>query len=61
MIGLNDSTTIVCGAKTAHGKRRPDYVSNPETTRDPPSRKELQAMYCRSSAKIWRKAREGKL
>lgn len=52
---------VVGGARTKHGKRRPDYVRNPETTRDPPSIKELDAMRGRSGAKVWRKAREGKL
>lgn len=61
---------VVIGAKTPHGYRRPNYVSNPETNRDRPTQKELDAWliwpkgkrtarYC--GAKIWRKAREGKL
>ncbi len=33
----------VVGAQTAHGERRPNYVSNPETNRDRPTRKELDA------------------
>lgn len=60
----------VVGAKTAHGKRRPNYVCNPETNRDRPTRKELDAWLIwpkgkrtarYSGAKLWRKARESKL
>lgn len=49
------------GAKTARGQRRPAYVANPEVSRDPPSITELDAMRGRSGAKLWRRAREGKL
>jgi hypothetical protein len=53
-------TVVVCGARTRHGKRRPDYVRNAETTRDPPSKSELAVMRGRPGAKLWRKARESK-
>lgn len=55
------SGTQVTGAKTAKGQRRPAYFSNPETSRDPPSVGESSAMRGRRGAKLWRKAREGKL
>lgn len=61
MIQLEPAPYFVTGSKTPHGKRRPDYVRNPEVTRDPPSRLELEKMRGRSGSKLWRKAREGKL
>lgn len=56
-----DEITVVCGAQTKHGKRRPEYVANPETNRDRPTPKEYTAMRGKRGAKLWRKARESKL
>lgn len=58
------------GSRTARGDQRPEYVRNPDRSRDPPSGDELDALKVtqsafdgrrRAGAKIWRKAREGKL
>lgn len=61
MIKLHPDAHDVVGAKTPKGWRRPDYVSNPDKSRDPPSKAEREAMRYREGAKLWRKAREGKL
>lgn len=47
--------------KTPHGKMRPEYHRNPETNRDPMTDRELAANRDRRGAKLYRKAREGKL
>lgn len=50
--------------KVPHGTKRPEYVRNPDNSRDPPSPeqlKKLRAFNGGSVSKIWRKAREGKL
>lgn len=47
--------------KTPHGKMRPEYHRNPETNRDPMGDKELGRNRRRRRAKLYRKAREGKL
>lgn len=51
----------VDGAKTPHGKKRPEYRANPESNRDPMTDEELAANRGRRGAKLYRKAREGKL
>ena len=56
-----DHRSYVGGAKIGHGQRRAPYVTNPDTSRDEPSVGEFRAMRGRSGAKLWRKAREGKL
>jgi hypothetical protein len=35
---------ILCGAKTPHGGQRPEYLSNPDRSRDPPSDEELESL-----------------
>lgn len=47
--------------KIPDGKMRPEYHSRPETSRDPMTDKELAANRRRRGAKIYRKAREGRL
>ena len=55
------SPKVPQGAKTLHGTPRPEYRDNPDPSRDPPSDGELEAMRGRRGAKLWRKARRGKL
>ncbi|MHB8815019.1 MAG: hypothetical protein ACYDAE_17345 [Steroidobacteraceae bacterium] len=46
---------MTTGAKTAHGKKRPEYKQYPKTNRDPPTRGELAKVAYRSGAKSIRK------
>jgi hypothetical protein len=55
---MNDK---VPGAKTPHGQRRPEFVRHPDLSRDPPAVSELNSVRGQPGAKLWRKAREGKL
>lgn len=58
------------GAKTPSGSQRPEYLRNPDRSRDPASEEEAATFKIsdnphdsrkRAGAKLWRKARNGKL